>query len=218
MNTIHKFPGGKRVIDAMGRDDIPLSWSGIFLDDVEARAREIDQYRTAGEPISLTWRDFSYTVMVTDFQCETRAYHSPYRITCTVLTDDTEGDQNGEPSVLQQIGADLNDALGFNVAGTVSTAISVAQTTATALTVLTGGSAAALSLQGAVGAAQTLNSMATAAANSKIVNSVITTVQNADSAVTGLVDAVSNADLAAAGQAATGYLGRAQINATAGAH
>ena len=27
---IHKLPGGQRVIDVMGQDDSPISWSGIF--------------------------------------------------------------------------------------------------------------------------------------------------------------------------------------------
>ena len=33
MLAIHKLVGGRRVIDAMGRDDAALEWSGYFLGD-----------------------------------------------------------------------------------------------------------------------------------------------------------------------------------------
>jgi hypothetical protein len=214
--TVHKFPGGVRVIDAMGRDDMPLSWSGIFIDNPEIRARAIDELRISGEAVSLTWRDFSYTVIVTQFECDTRAFHSPYRITCTVLSDDTAAANDSEPTILQQIGADLNDALGFNVADTVSSALQVGQQAVGVLTVLTGGSSATLALQGYLGTAQLANNTANAAASSRIVNSTLATTSDPAAAISGTSRAVSDTGTASAGQAASGYIGRA-INNLAGA-
>lgn len=216
--TVHKFPGGARVIDAMGRDDMPLSWSGIFLNDPETRARQIDEMRIAGEAVPLTWRDFSYTVIISDFRCDTRAFHSPYQITCTVLSDDSASDDSGEPSILQQIGADINSALGFNVSATVSNALSVAQTASTALTVLTGGSAAALALQNDLSLAKLANNTAAAAADSRLLNSALGTVSSPSTAIASLTDSVDASGIASAARSAAGYIGRSTINATQGAH
>src|SRR5689334_14980148 len=38
--AVHRLPGGRRVIDAMGRDDADIAWTGVFTgSDAVARAR-----------------------------------------------------------------------------------------------------------------------------------------------------------------------------------
>lgn len=87
--VVHKLPGGARVIDAMGRDDAPLQWSGRFRGrDALARARYLDSLRIAGKPLELAWSELSYTVVIKSFVAEfERFYELPYQIVCEILED-----------------------------------------------------------------------------------------------------------------------------------
>lgn len=87
--VIHKLVGGKRVIDAMGRDDAPIEWSGLFQgENALARARYLDGLRVAGKPLVLTWDEFMFEVVIASFRPDyERFYQIPYRISCTVLQD-----------------------------------------------------------------------------------------------------------------------------------
>ena len=68
MLAVHKLPGGMRVIDSMGRDDMDIGWSGILEGPLATpRALQIDQLRIQGLPITLTWDVLSWTVVVSDF-------------------------------------------------------------------------------------------------------------------------------------------------------
>src|SRR5690242_17085448 len=52
--TVHKLPGGARVIDALGPDDTELGWSGIFAGpDATERALLLDQLRVRGAVLPL---------------------------------------------------------------------------------------------------------------------------------------------------------------------
>lgn len=88
--TIHRLPGGARVIDAMGRDDAELCWSGTFSGPFASeRARAIDLLRAQGQPLALIWGAFFYTVVIARFEAEySRATWIPYRLACTVLADE----------------------------------------------------------------------------------------------------------------------------------
>jgi hypothetical protein len=62
--VIHQLPGGGRVIDALGRDDADISWSGFFSgEDAADRARVVDTLRAQGQPLPLIWDAFYYTVL-----------------------------------------------------------------------------------------------------------------------------------------------------------
>jgi len=89
--AVQKLVGGKRVIDAMGRDDEPLRWSGQFQgEDATARAQYLNYLRIAGKPLNLTWGEFAYSVIIRsahmDYQ---RSYQIPYAIVCEVVEDMT---------------------------------------------------------------------------------------------------------------------------------
>lgn len=88
--TIHRLPGGTRVIDAMGRDDADITWSGIFSGpNAAVRARELDLMRGDGSLWPLTWDSFFYSVVIARFEADHRRGNwVPYRITCTVLQDE----------------------------------------------------------------------------------------------------------------------------------
>lgn len=89
---IHKLVGGARVIDAMGRDDRPLEWSGIFVGpNAKTRAKYLDGLRIAGNQVLLTWADFRYLVVVKSFEGDyQRFYQVPYRIGCEVVQDQSQ--------------------------------------------------------------------------------------------------------------------------------
>jgi hypothetical protein len=88
----HKLPGGKCIIDAMGRDDAPIEWSGLFMGaDATDRAKMIDAYRVEGKALTLSWWNFNFTVVVREFRASwQRWYQIPYRISCEVVSDNVD--------------------------------------------------------------------------------------------------------------------------------
>jgi len=88
--AVHRLPGGRRVVDAMGRDDADIVWSGVFSGaDAVLRARELDLMRATGGVWPLTWGSFFYSVVVARFDADySRENWIPYRIACTVLRDE----------------------------------------------------------------------------------------------------------------------------------
>src|ERR1700759_4325505 len=69
--AIHRLPGGARVIDAMGRDDGEISWSGAFSGaDAADRARQLDLVRAQGAVLPLAWDAFAYLVVIARFAAD----------------------------------------------------------------------------------------------------------------------------------------------------
>lgn len=113
--AVHHLPGGRRVIDAMGRDDAAITWSGVFSgDDAGERARLGDLLRAEGAVLPLTWGRFLYSVVVQDFSVSyERANWMPYRIVCTVLRDEVEGLIEDALSLVASVAGDLAASAGF---------------------------------------------------------------------------------------------------------
>jgi hypothetical protein len=118
--SVHELVGGVRVIDAMGRSDRALEWSGLLLGsgkDAKGntvatsaidRARYLDTVRASGVAQPLIWSAFTYLVVVREFEASyKKAYHIPYRIVCEVISDLTSPiTASGQPPVDQAIGDD----------------------------------------------------------------------------------------------------------------
>lgn len=87
--AVHELVGGIRIVDAMGRSNAPVEWSGLFQgENASLRARYLDGLRIAGKPLELTWADFRYKVVIRSFLAEyERFYQIPYRISCVVVDD-----------------------------------------------------------------------------------------------------------------------------------
>ena len=85
----HTLPGGARIVQALGRDDDPLEWGGVFRGpDASERARALDGMRIAGDPLLLTWHDFAYTVEIAAFRAHFEApFRVPYQLSCIVVED-----------------------------------------------------------------------------------------------------------------------------------
>lgn len=84
-----KLVGGRRDINAMGRIDDDISWSGMFRGATASfRARFLDGMRANGEEQTLTWSLFNYKVVIKSFKPNFHAtYEIPYTITVAVVQD-----------------------------------------------------------------------------------------------------------------------------------
>ncbi len=161
--AIHQMPGGGRVIDAMGRDDSPLAWTGTFSgSDAAARALQIDLMRAQGVAWPLAWDVFSYLVVVSEFAASyERGNWIPYRIVCSVLADETAALVQAGMSLIASVTADLATASGLagvdlsaaTMALGISGAASPGSNAYAAATAALGGAAAGLSLSLSGGAA-----------------------------------------------------------------
>jgi hypothetical protein len=90
--SVKQLVGGQRVVDAMGRLDDDITWSGIFFGSTALyRARFLDQMRIQGLIMPLTWSLFSYSVVIKSFKPSfERTYQIPYSITIQVVQDLTK--------------------------------------------------------------------------------------------------------------------------------
>lgn len=132
--VIHKLVGGKRIIDAMGEDNAPLTWNGLMIGPTaDKRARYLDTLRVKGGELKLTWGDHSYRVIIREFvPTYQRFYQVPYRITCEVVADETmEMNWIFEAPIDQAIADDMAkaNALGGSIGdGTLSGLLSTLDT------------------------------------------------------------------------------------------
>ena len=89
--VVHVLPGGGRVVDAMGADEGPIAWSGVFSGpSAAARVRLLEQLRRNGSAVLLTWEGWRYTVIVETFEAtSTNPAWIPYSLkTCVVAVSD----------------------------------------------------------------------------------------------------------------------------------
>lgn len=114
--TVHELIGGARVIDAMGRSDRALEWSGYFMGATALdRARYVDGLRVAGKAVPLTWSELAYSVVVQSFRADFRNVAMiPYTITCAVVQDQTQPTTSlAAPPLDDQMDADMDAATGY---------------------------------------------------------------------------------------------------------
>lgn len=86
---VKKMIGGRRRINAMGADDIPLAWNGLFLyASALDRARFLDSLRREGLQCTLSWDALRYTAVVADFRATYKyPFKIPYSIRFEVIED-----------------------------------------------------------------------------------------------------------------------------------
>lgn len=112
--VVHELVGGTRVIDAMGRSDKAIAWSGLFLGaQANDRAATLDAMRIAGIPLALNWGTKSYTVVIHAFEADyERFYRIPYSIVCEVLADlATPTIASADLSLDDQMNSDMGAAM-----------------------------------------------------------------------------------------------------------
>ncbi|CAX60696.1 hypothetical protein ABEI05_05335 [Erwinia billingiae] len=80
--VLHQMIGGKRTIDVLGIEYDPLSWSGIITGSQSGdRVSALERMRDAGEQLTLTLDNYSFTVVITSF---TPVYEFIYRRPFTI--------------------------------------------------------------------------------------------------------------------------------------
>src|SRR6516164_5551085 len=73
--VIHKLPGGARVIDTLGRDDMDISWRGFFFENGAIdKCVQLDAMRRAGTVLPLTFCGQSRQVVIADFIYSVRRF------------------------------------------------------------------------------------------------------------------------------------------------
>jgi hypothetical protein len=193
--AIHRLPGGVRVIDAMGRDDAEITWSGIFAGpDAATRARLLDLLRTTGGVLPLTWDSFLYSVVISRFEAQFNApWWVPYRIACTVVEDEAQAIIEAGISLLASVTSDLlaAGAAGFDTSAPVAALGADGATTA--------GTAAQGSALASLQAAQSDCDTQLAAAGGGLASNDLGELAG----TTGSMAQLANA---------RGYLGRAAVN------
>lgn len=143
--VIHKLPGGRRVVDAMGRDDSQLEWRGIITGpNAEDRARYLDGLRVRGDELVLTWSRLRYRVVIQSLELVfKRFYHVPYRICCVVIEDQTtpvtrvpsvslDETFRGDLDKAKELGAEIDDSIITQGLDAIDEAISTVSDIATA--------------------------------------------------------------------------------------
>lgn len=114
--SVKRLIGGQKIIDAMGRDDLPLEWSGIFTGpDAVTRARYLDFLRSGGLQQEVTWGELRYKVVVREFVATyQRFYRVPYHISCEVSVDETQPVTTAPPAAIDAaLQDDMGSANGF---------------------------------------------------------------------------------------------------------
>ncbi len=147
--AIHTLPGGDRVIDSLGRNDIDISWSGVFSGPTaSSRARTVDRMRADGATWPLTWSTFFYSVVIKSFAVDyTRANWLPYQISCTVLRDETARFTAAEPPLTAQVLGDVSAANGLAIGVDLSAALGLIAASGAATLGTDANAAASASLQ-----------------------------------------------------------------------
>jgi hypothetical protein len=210
--AVHRLPGGVRVIDALGRDDADIAFSGIFCgDNATLRARLLDEMRASGALLPLTWDVFFYTVVVAQFQANySTSNWIPYRITCTVLLDEASALIQAAVSLGASVLSDVGTAISQAMASGVD--ISSLQTTMSDTSATVRDTAAYNVAQSGIATVQSNLASAIDAAGTALPIDAITSPGNASSGVAGLTTAIGASQQLSQLTIAQSYLGRVATN------
>ena len=158
--AVHVLPGGGRVVDAMGADEAPVSWAGVFSGPgAGERAALLDGMRRAGNVVPLAWSGSRYSVVIEMFEAEAvNPAWIPYRISACVVA-------MGDPVVAELLPDAATLALagylgvGPGLDGRIATATTALQSADVSTAILASGTLAQLvtgrALQVAAGGAVT---------------------------------------------------------------
>jgi hypothetical protein len=208
--AVYHLPGGTRVIDALGRDDAPISFSGVFTgSDATYRARSLDDLRVAGVALPLTWDVLFYTVLISEFRADYRnGWWIPYRIVCTVLQDEASALLQPVASLATVVVSDIGTAAGY--ASDADVDLSLLQTAVSATGATTRGTAAYTAAQSNLAIAEASISGSIDAASATLTGTGVT---DAGSAQAGTANLLAAAE--ASGQLSSLLLADAYVRRTA---
>lgn len=124
----HYLSDGVKVIDALGRDDTDISFSGsISGPDATLRARMLDEMRVSGELYALCWDVFLYSVVIKRFEADyTTGWWIPYRMTCAVVQDEASALIESIVSVSEGVLEDIATAKTYTSVAQVDASVTSA--------------------------------------------------------------------------------------------
>lgn len=104
--NVHELVGNSRALDAMGVTPAGIDWAGRFRGpDAADKVRALDAVFQAGAPVSLTFGDWAFTVLITSYlPVMENAREFPYTIACDVITTDSADDTS--PGIDQMVASD----------------------------------------------------------------------------------------------------------------
>jgi hypothetical protein len=114
--VVHKLPGGSRVIDTLGPDEMQAAWRGHFFENAAyAKCLALDAMRASGAVYQLVWGGQFKPVIIQDFVYRVRRLPVwvEYAVVCTVVTNPMFGNlgANAIPSSASNlISGDLNSS------------------------------------------------------------------------------------------------------------
>jgi|HubBroStandDraft_1064217.scaffolds.fasta_scaffold06338_5 hypothetical protein len=91
--VVHRLGSGSSSIDSLGEDTEVVSFRGIFTGtNATARSRMIEQIRSQGTPVNLTWNSKTLSVVIRDFELN---YSSnqwiTYKLSCYAVNSYNDG-------------------------------------------------------------------------------------------------------------------------------
>lgn len=135
--VLHQMVGGKRVIDVLGVEYDPLSWSGVITGSESGdRVKALERMRDAGEKLTLTLDDYSFTVVITSFTpVYDFIYRRPYSIEVAIVANNASPLKvDALTGALQGLlDSDIGQALGLSDIIDVSTVTSAVTTVQSAV-------------------------------------------------------------------------------------
>lgn len=107
----HQMIGGRRLVDVLGVECDPITWSGIFTGDTtSSRVKALEQMRDTGETVTLTLADYSFDVVITEFNPVYEfEFRRPYSITLAVVQN------NASPVQTDALTGALNSLINSDV-------------------------------------------------------------------------------------------------------
>jgi hypothetical protein len=113
--VVRKMVGGARNINMMGYDPAPLKWSGMLLgDNALQRASTLKQMALAQKMLTLTFSQYSYSVVIRRFiEDFAREFEIYYQIELEVVADNAAQGPTAAPGIDALIGADISTANGI---------------------------------------------------------------------------------------------------------
>lgn len=217
--AVHELPGGLRIVDALGRSDGEVSWSGVFAgENATSRARLLDLMRVQGMAIPLTWDALFYSVVISAFEAQYRKnWWVPYRISCTVLRDDAVPIAPSVVSLAVQMSSDIGSALAL--AANAGINLAPAQFAVTAANATAPGTAASSAAQAALLQSQEQIGSAISAADQQLTalgTGTLAATSPAAAGAAAIADATAGLGQLSYLTTANGYIGRSLANLGAG--
>lgn len=135
--VMHQMVGGKRVIDVVGVEYDPLTWSGVITGSESGdRVKALERMRDAGEQLTLTLDDYSFTVVIASFTPVYEfIYRRPYSIEVAIVANNASPLKvDALTGALQGIlDSDIGQALGLSDIIDLSTVTSAVTTVQSAV-------------------------------------------------------------------------------------